>query len=255
MSVAFLAKAIGKALILPPAGPLFAALLGIALLRRAPRTGQLLAWAGCLTLLAFSLPPIAYLLAKPLEDAPPLDLSEGSRGQAIVILAGGVRPNALEYGGDTLARLTLERTRYGARLAKETGLPVLVSGGARFGSVAEADLMRAALAEEFGVPVKWIENRSRDTQENALYSAHMLRAAGIERVVLVTHSIDIRRARAEFEAAGMRVIPAPTIISTIAFASPLDFLPSMSALQTSHHAAYEWSGILWRVLTTPPDQR
>jgi hypothetical protein len=35
----------------------------------------------------------------------------------------------LEYGGDTLGRLTLERVRYGARVAKKTGLPVLVAGG------------------------------------------------------------------------------------------------------------------------------
>jgi uncharacterized SAM-binding protein YcdF (DUF218 family) len=237
------------------ARPLFVALLGLALLRRAPRTGRFLAWTGCLTLLFFSLPPVAYFLARPLEDVPPLDLSKGRGGQAIVILGGGVRRNAFEYGGDTLARLTLERTRYGARVAKETGLPVLVSGGASFGAVAEADLMYAALTEEFGISVEWVENRSRDTHENALYSARMLRAAGIKRVILVTHGMDIRRARAEFEASGLEVIPAPTAISTIAFVSPLDFLPSMGALQMSHHAAYEWIAILWRALTTMSDQR
>jgi len=255
MSVAFLAKEIAKALILPPAGPLFVAFLGLALLRRAPRTGRILAWIGCLTLLAFSLSPIAYLLAKPLENVPPLDLAEGCGGQAIVILGGGVRRNAPEYGGDTLARLTLERTRYGARVAKETGLPVLVSGGAPFGAVAEAELMRTALAEEFGVSVTWVENRSRDTHENALYSARMLRTAGIKRIVLVTHSIDIRRARAEFEATGMQVVPAPTGLSTHGFASPLYLLPDMGALHTSHHAAYEWIAILWRFLTATANQK
>lgn len=62
------------------------------------------------------------------------------------------------------------------------------------------------------------------------------------------HSIDIRRARAEFEAMGIEVIPGPTVISTATFASALDLLPSMSALQTSHHAVYEWTAILWRAL-------
>jgi uncharacterized SAM-binding protein YcdF (DUF218 family) len=255
MSVAFLAKAIAKTLILPPAGPLFVALLGLALLGRAPRVGRLLAWIGCLTLLAFSFPPVAYLLAKPLEDMPALDLAEARSAQALVILGGGVRRNAPEYGGDTLARLTLERVRYGARLAKETGLPVLVSGGAPFGAAAEAELMRAALTEELGVPVKWVENHSRDTQENALYSTRILRAARIRRVVLVTHSIDVRRARAEFEVAGMEVIPAPTQISPHLSASALDVLPNMAALQTSHHAAHEWMGLFWRVLSPAPNQK
>ena len=52
---------------------------------------------------------------------------------AIVILGGGVRRHAAEYGGDTLGQLTLERVRYGARVARLTGLPVLVSGGSVFG--------------------------------------------------------------------------------------------------------------------------
>ena len=46
-----------------------------------------------------------------------------------MILGGGLRRSAPEYGGDTLGRLTLERLRYGAMLAKRTGLPVMVSGG------------------------------------------------------------------------------------------------------------------------------
>jgi uncharacterized SAM-binding protein YcdF (DUF218 family) len=86
-----------------------------------------------------------------------LDLAAAPGAQAIVILGGGVRHEALEYGGHTLGRLTLERTRYGARVAKQTGLPVLVSGGAPSGGIAEAEVMRAALAEEFGVPVRWVE--------------------------------------------------------------------------------------------------
>ena len=42
-----------------------------------------------------------------------------------------------------------------------------------------AALMSRALQEDFGVPVRWREERSRNTFENALFSAAMLRQAGI----------------------------------------------------------------------------
>ena len=57
--------------------------------------------------------------------------SDAADAEAIVILGGGTRRNAPEYGGDTLGRLTLERVRYGAQVAKLTALPVLVTGGVR----------------------------------------------------------------------------------------------------------------------------
>ena len=39
--------------------------------------------------------------------------------------------------------------------------------------------MSRALQEDFGVPVRWREERSRNTFENALFSAEMLRQAGV----------------------------------------------------------------------------
>jgi uncharacterized SAM-binding protein YcdF (DUF218 family) len=104
----------------------------------------------------------------------------------------------------------LERVRYGARLARLTGLPVLVTGGSVYGGETEAKLMREVLELELGVPVQWAESRSRTTHENAKYSADILRAAGIDRIVVVAHGVDMARARAEFEDFGLKVTPAPT---------------------------------------------
>ncbi len=52
-------RAFVKVLVLPPAGPLLIALAGLLLLRRAPRVGRLLAWAGVATLTALSTPIVA----------------------------------------------------------------------------------------------------------------------------------------------------------------------------------------------------
>ena len=48
---------------------------------------------------------------------------------AIVILSAGRRTYAPEFGGETVDALALERLRYGADVARQTQLPVLVSGG------------------------------------------------------------------------------------------------------------------------------
>ncbi|WP_341648475.1 YdcF family protein [Thauera humireducens] len=100
--------------------------------------------------------------------------------------------------------------RYGARLARTTGLPLLVSGGGIGNETAEAVLMKSALEEDFGLTVRWAEARSRDTRENALFSAQILREADVRHVLLVTHAMHMPRAQAAFESAGLIVTPAPT---------------------------------------------
>jgi len=120
-------KAVLKALVLPPTGPLLVAVLGLALWRRRPRLGAGLAWTGVLSLLVLSLPAVASLLIRSLDIAAPFDRTRAAQAQAIVILGGGTRRDAPDYGGDTLGTLTLERVRYGARIARLTGLPVLAT--------------------------------------------------------------------------------------------------------------------------------
>jgi uncharacterized SAM-binding protein YcdF (DUF218 family) len=230
-----------KALVLPPAAPLLVALAGLALVRRRPRLGRALAVLGTGTLLLLSLPVVAFALARLVYDAPPLDPARATGAGAIVILGGGLRRDAPEYGGPTLAPLTLERVRYGARVARALGLPVLVSGGRASPSLpTEASVMRDVLRAEYGVDTRWLEERSTNTHENAIMSAAILRAEGIGRVVLVVHGFDVPRAAAEFGAAGIETIPAPTgLVSRTAGSAPLDYVPSIYALTASYYALYE----------------
>ncbi|HEV8553938.1 MAG TPA: YdcF family protein [Casimicrobiaceae bacterium] len=232
-------KALLKALVLPPTGPLLLAAAGLWMIGGIPRAGRILAWTGILLLLALSTPPVAFRLLTLVDTSPPLDVQRARSAQAIVILGGGVRRHAAEYGGDTLGHLTLERVRYGAQVARVTGLPILVTGGSVFGGEPEAKLMRAALEREFRVPVRWAETRSRNTHENAVRSAEILVAEHISRIVLVAHSFDMPRAKAEFAAQGLEAIPAPTGIPSGEFDTPFDVLPSMAALQGSYFALYE----------------
>jgi uncharacterized SAM-binding protein YcdF (DUF218 family) len=194
---------------------------------------------GVLGLLVLSMPVTADFLLQFVDTSPVLATAEARRAQAIVILGGGVRRDAPEYGGDTLGTLTLDRVRYGARVARQTALPVLVTGGSVLGGEPEAKLMQVSLESEFGVPVRWAELRSRTTHENAVLSAEMLKKEGIRRIVLVAHGFDMRRAIAEFVAQDIEVVPAPTGKRGGIDDPVLHYVPSMGGLLGSYYATYE----------------
>ena len=197
-------------------------------------------WTGVGALLALSMPIVSvWIIGAMGRTPPPLDLAKSTDAQAIVILGGGIRPFAAEYSGSTLSSTTLERVRFGARVARATGLPVLVSGGALRDTPTEAALMRNALTNEYHVPVRWTEGRARNTHENAVNSAAILKANGIARVILVGHSFDFPRSRREFEAAGIAVVAAPIGIPGDGLPSFDDFIPQVGGLQQSYFATYE----------------
>lgn len=242
----FWLKKMAALVVLPPLGPLLLMALALIVLRKHRRLGFTLCWTGLALAFLLSAPASVGWMARNLETTPPLVIAEAETAQAIVILGGGKRDHAPEYGGETVNRLTLERLRYGARLARETGLPILVSGGTARSGMAEADLMQAALEIDFRMPVRWIESASRDTRENARFSAIQLKAANVDRVVLVTHAIHMDRARSEFEAQGLEVVPAPTAWFGGGEAEPRirDIVPSAWAAFAGWLAAHEWLGRL-----------
>ncbi len=241
----FYLKKLVTVLVLPPTGCLLLALAGLLLLARGRRrSGFVLALTGVLVLFALSLPLVATALTLLVSDASVLDARRVSDRQAIVVLGGGIRRHAQEYAGDTPSSLGLDRLRYAARLARQTSLPVLITGGVVYSGEPEALVMRDVLQTEYGVPVRWVEPKSRNTHQNAVFTHALLKPEGVTRVLLVTHAVDSRRARREFEAAGFDVVVAPTHVPDWRIDSFMDLLPSMAALQGSYLALYELAGNL-----------
>lgn len=242
----FVLKKLLSVILLPPLLPLLLIAAGLLLTKRHPRLGRAMSWSGLVFAVLLSVPLAVNLLTVPLESVPVVRSEDLARGQAIVILGAGQRRHAPEYDGPTPNRLALERLRYGARLARTSGLPVLVSGGAVDGDVVEAKLMADALREDFAVKVRWLEDRSLDTADNARFSSLLLKPMNIGRIVLVTHAAHMRRARAEFEAQGFQVIPAPLGFLSDTADEPLTrgFLPGATAAYASWYAMHEWLGLL-----------
>ncbi|MGB8518310.1 MAG: YdcF family protein [Gallionella sp.] len=166
---------------------------------------------------------------------------------AIVVIGGGSYAHAPEFGGaSTVNEYSLQRVRYGAKLYRATGKPILVSGGKPTGSATgEASQMRNALEQEFLVPVRWIEDNSDNTYENARNSYQILHPLGIDKIYLVTHAWHMPRAAQAFREAGFTVIEAPTAYTTRERMDILAFVPRVESLRDSKIYIHEMVGLLW----------
>lgn len=158
--------------------------------------------------------------------------------QCVVVLGAGV------VGQGERRRCTaagLRRLVHAVSEARARGLPLLISGGGRHadrGEVSEARLL-AQLAEGFGLTV-WLEERSRNTRENARNSAAVLAGKGVRRALLVTDRAHMTRAvlcfrqhDLEVESASLDRLPDPP------------WLPSAAALALLPEIWYEWLALLW----------
>lgn len=251
MTASWLITNLIAAFLLPPLNGLVPAVLGLLLRKRWPRLGRTLLALGLVLVTAFSMPIVASHLLRPLEqryDPLPRARAADLPVDAIVILGGGRYRGAPEFDGqDDIKGITLDRLRYGALLARESGKPVLVTGGSPSGpGRTEGDLMKASLARDFGVAVRWVEDRSENTRQNALFSAQILLPQGARRIALVTHAFHMPRAVSAFEAAGFEVVPAPTAyLAGPEGGAPFDFLPSYDVMYRSGLALHEVIGLVW----------
>ena len=229
-----------SALALPPASLALAALLALLLLRG--RAGRVLALLALAALVLLSLPVVSMALLASL-DVPPAAPAEPP--QAIVVLGGDV-DRLVDPPGATLGSLSLERVRAGAALHRQTGLPVLVTGGVVDDlPLTVGALMAESMTTDFNVPVRWTEAASPTTWENAEYSASMLSAAGVSRVHLVTHAWHMRRSLLAFQRVGIDAVPAPVRPDPWPKLRASEFLPRPSAWIGSFFAVHEWVGLAY----------
>jgi len=262
-------KPVLTALMLPPVPLLFAIVIGAWMMRPRPgasaRRGMWLVAMGVAGLWFSACYGLAGALqAQLLEASPPLSAarlaelkSQAAAASdkpsiAIVVLGGGAEPYAPEYGAGSLSRDSLERLRYGLWLGRQTGWPVAFSGGLGWAARAgepEADIAAGIAREDFHQPLRWVENTSRDTRENAALSVALLKNAGVTHIVLVTHGWHMQRARAVFDgaaaASGMRIEPAPMGLAESSQLPVLDWLPSSDGFRQTRLVLREWLG--WRL--------
>jgi uncharacterized SAM-binding protein YcdF (DUF218 family) len=238
-------KSILLSLTLPPVCFLYFAVPGLLIARRHRNGARALLWIGLVGLTLLSIPLVPNLLIVALERNLPTTPPPDAMPQAIVILGGDLLRN--EATPHNLPGfLTLDRLREGAALYRRTRLPVLVTGGTvQPDRPPVAIIMADSLRNDFQVPVTWVEDASRDTWQNAEFSAEMLKARGIRSVYVVTQGWHMRRAMVAFHHAGLIATAVPTSIDTPFDPIPWDLAPRASAWQWSYYALHEWIGYVW----------
>lgn len=217
----------------------------LVLLRGWRRSGILLLLTGlCWCYLASTAVFGGWLMQRLEAPYPPVAATDLPAADAIVLLGGGVhsRKSAAVLGN--LNRWS-DRLLFSAALFKAGKAPVIVlSGGGPAGQPTEAQLSLEIL-QVMGVPAgsMLMEEASRDTHGNALYTVPLLRERDLRKVLLVTSAFHMRRAQALFAAQGMAVIPAPTDHHTGPGEIGLrDWFPTLEGLTLTHYALHERAG-------------
>jgi uncharacterized SAM-binding protein YcdF (DUF218 family) len=193
--------------------------------------------AACAALLSLSLAllwaastqAVALPLARSLERRfPPRPVADAPAAGAIVVLGGSLRPPAPEEAWSDLDE-GADRLVHAARLFRAGKAPwLVVSGGSPWQRQGRSPAWEMGeLLAEWGVPrsALLLEERSRNTHENAAETRALLAERGIDDVLLVTSALHMPRALAAFRSEGLRATPAAT---------------DYQALHEPSHAALVW---------------
>jgi uncharacterized SAM-binding protein YcdF (DUF218 family) len=242
--------------LVPPNLFILLTVIGLVLAWRWTRLGLIVATFGGALLYLASIPVVAdYLIGsvKDLAGTIPVLSSDAPPG-AIIVLSADYRKSDTPGQSFTVGPMTLERLAEAAREERRLGLPVLVSGG-RPDAIDDslAQMMGTVLQDDFRVPVRWREDRSLNTFENAAFSAAILRQAGVPSALLITHCRDMARALWSFDAVGYPVVPAICSAQLTeqrrsdgpGSLSVSSFFPQVPSLLISYRALHELLGLWW----------
>jgi len=222
----------------------FAGLLGRRLTNRMRRSILIFSVSA---LFLVSWPPIEWLLALPLEFRyRTLTRPTPGAGEAIVVLAGGGDPAYPELPVNIPGPSSYARSRYAAWLYRNwRAVPIVVSGGTHRNDrlPVSATMARVLLTE--GVPAERVleESRSKNTKENATFTAAMLRPMGVRRIALVVDADSMLRAHLCFRKEGIEVVPFPLGHRSMGW--PDGVIPSAASIRGNEVTLHEALGIVW----------
>ncbi len=152
---------------------------------------------------ALALPVLAWLAVAGWIDRFGRTRPKPSSEPAVVVLGAKVQP-------DGRASPALERrVETAAALYRERLAPLLVFSGGAFGARPSEARVAQQLALAQGVPASacLLEEASHTTKENARFTAELLRARGIQQVLLVSDGYHLLRARLLFAREGLAAQP------------------------------------------------
>jgi uncharacterized SAM-binding protein YcdF (DUF218 family) len=219
------------------------------------RVAGTLALAGALALAFVGFVPVGVLLLIPLENRFPQPDLAGVDPTAIIVLGGAVDEETGRARGQVHLVAAAERLTAGVALARQFPRARLVysgQSGALFGAEASEAEGARRLWISLGVDPSRIaiENRSRNTYENAQFTRDLLRPSPGQRFMLVTSAYHMPRAVGLFRKAGFDLVPYPVDYRTKGTLADLHPMRQASeSLNVFDVAVREWIGLVAYRLT------
>jgi uncharacterized SAM-binding protein YcdF (DUF218 family) len=225
-------------------------IVGLLLLpTRFARAGKRLAFASLIALAILGLSPLGNMLILPLEDRFPRWSDADGPPDGIVVLGGAISPDISAARNEVALNESAERLTVAAELAlRYPGARIVFSGGSGaliFGEGNEAEFA-ARVFESFGIPRGRVilEDRSRNTLENAILSKDLARPQPGQRWLLVTSAYHMPRAIGIFRKAGFDVEPYPVDWRTRGIEDVWrPFFTVGDGLRRTDTAVREWVGL------------
>ena len=224
-------------------------LAGVFLLLRGRRRGELLVVLAAIGLLLLAVVPIGPAMMLVLEQRFPRSPVLPDRVDGIVVLGGAVDPRISLAYGEAVFNGSIARVLAGVVLARhhpEAKL-ALVGGEGDFFPIgfAEARATQGFVLDE-GIPAARIilEERSRNTHENAVFAKELIRPGPRQNWVLVTSAFHMPRAIAAFRAVDWPVIPYPVDFKVDPRTGLRANFNLLEGLGMSTTAGKEWAGLI-----------
>lgn len=229
--------------------PLITAFMLIALLlhlRGHRRSGISMQLMALMCLLVVATPPASTYFIKQTEtDYPPF--TESMMVDYIVVLGCGHHNNSNRSITSQLHSCSLYRTTEGVRIYNENPNSTLVFSGYGGSELKSNAQTNKEMALALGVPESHIliEPRARDTKEEAMLLAPMLKN---KQFALVTSASHMPRAVEYFRQQRLYPLPAPTghLYRDNENLPARAYLPNSSALHNTEVSVYEQLGKLWQ---------
>ncbi|GGE46605.1 membrane protein [Agaricicola taiwanensis] len=214
------------------------------------RLGGALLVISVLTLAVLGLSPLGNILLLVLEDRFPKPAENDNRPVAgIVVLGGSFDTIVAGARGEVALNESAERLTVIAELAKRYPEARIVFSGGQgtlFYSGATEAQVAARMFESFGIAPERItlEDRSRNTRENAVFSRDLVNPGAGERWLLVTSAYHMPRSVGCFRAAGFPVDAFPVDYRTRGYEDMTRPFRSVGeGLRRVDIAVREWVGL------------
>ncbi|WP_166142102.1 YdcF family protein [Methylosinus sp. RM1] len=247
----FLLSKIGQFFFNPAHVAILLAASGVALLfTRFAKTGRALATAGIFALVVMSFSPLAIYLALPLENRFARPAPDSPAPDGIIVLGGAFDENISMARGGVAFNDAAERMTAGVELARRyPKARLLFTGGsaALRGSPYSEAQVAGRFFEQMGVdPARLIlEDKSRNTFENAVFSRELAAPKPGERWLLVTSAMHMPRSIGIFRRVEFPAIPYPVAYRTRGYWTDISLHKNAAdMLRLTDLATHEWVGLV-----------